>query len=415
MPFTVELAEKPTVDEVRSVLLGAGEYLHGLQRKAPADRGDGYQADVRSAIDAIHNHDAILTAMERSMAPAPAPAGTSAATAVLDQQTRTLGEMVTQAAEYDELTRNHGGTSRHASIEVRGSMFANNDMYRTTITSGTTSNDSGSLLPKGSPVLPPPRQRRLFLRDLISVQQTGLAAIPYIREYTPATTEIGASSVAEGLAKPEVAMLWDPDTALVCKIAAWVPVTNEIIEDVATLRGYIDTRLAYMLAIREEQQILNGSGTSPQLKGILNFSGIQSQTFVSGDPMATLGRAIGKIELVDGDVDGIAMNPTDFWTMATTRFANQFDNGFGSGVPWGSPPQNPWGVPTVRSRAITAGTALVGAYAMAATLFDREQVTVRVGNQHSDFFTTNKVAILAEERVALAVLRPDLFCLAAVA
>ena len=64
----------------------------------------------------------------------------------------------------------------------------------------------------------------------------------------------------------------------------------------------------------------------------------------------------------------------------------------------------------IRSRAITTGEALIGAFRMGATIFDRMQVTIRVGNQHSDFFTTNKVAILAEERIALAVMRPDFFC-----
>jgi len=125
--------------------------------------------------------------------------------------------------------------------------------------------------------------------------------------------------------------------------------------------------------------------------------------------MATLGRAIGKVEAVDGEADGIAIEPTTFWTMVTTRYANQFDGGFGAGVPYGNPPANPWGVPVVRSRAVAANKAIVGSWAMGATLFDRMQTTIRVGNQHSDFFTNNKVAVLAEERVALAVHRPDFF------
>lgn len=412
MSFTNTLPERPSADQVRSALMEAGEYIHGLQRMAPADRGEGYNEDVRSAVTFIHNYDAVYTAMERGVIPV--GSGPTAGTAQLNPGYQTLGQMVAEDAQYQALRADHGAASaRSASMDIPGSIFNHNEAYRTLVSSGTGSNDSGLLLPKGQPLLPQPRQRRLFVRDLISVQETGLASVPYIREFNPEVNVLGASSVAESLPKPEVQLLWEADDAPVRKIAAWVPVTTEIIEDVPTLSGYIDTRLAYMLAVREELQILNGSGASPQIKGILNFTGVQAQAFIAGDPMATLGRAIGKVEAVDGEADGMAIEPVTFWAMVTTRYANQFDGGFGSGVPYGQPPVNPWGVPVVRSRAVAANTAIVGSWAMGATLFDRMQTTVRVGNQHSDYFTTNKVAVLAEERVALAVVRPDFFVVAA--
>ena len=69
-----------------------------------------------------------------------------------------------------------------------------------------------------------------------------------------------------------------------------------------------------------------------------------------------------------------------------------------------------WGLPVIRTRTgVSQGSAYVGAFRLGATLFDRMQTEIRMGNQHSDFFVTNKIAILAEERVALAVHRPDFF------
>ena len=233
----------------------------------------------------------------------------------------------------------------------------------------------------------------------------------------PAAYEYSASAVAENTAKPEVALDWSQDDAAVRKIAAWVPVTTEIIDDAPTLQGYIDARLAYMLAVREEWEVLNGSGSAPHLKGILQYADLQLQAF-SVDMISTLGLAIGKIESVDGEADGIAMNPVNYWSMVTTRSANQFD-GTGTAGP-GLPFTNvgalgAWGLPVIRTRAVSAGSAIVGAWGLGATLFDRMQTTIRIGNQHSDFFTNNKVAVLAEERVALAVHRPDFFVSAALA
>ena len=46
-----------------------------------------------------------------------------------------------------------------------------------------------------------------------------------------------------------------------------------------------------------------------------------------------------------------------------------------------------WGLPVVESEAITENTALVGDFAMGATLFDREQAVVRVGLINDQFVT----------------------------
>jgi HK97 family phage major capsid protein len=410
MAFQVQLPERPTVEQVRSALLGAGEYLHGLQ--SASERGDGWQNDVRSAVQFINQYDSVLTALERGSAAAH-QGGAETLEPLANPGYRSLGAMVLEDSAYGDLVARRGAANAtHADVEVRGSLFSHNQLFRLIDSQENLTGGAGALLPQGQPIPPVPRQMRLFLRDVLNVQETGLASVPYVREYTPAATELGASAVAEGAAKPEVELLWEAADAPVRKIAAWVPVTSEIIEDAPTLRGYIDGRLGYLLAVREEQQILNGSGSSPQLRGILNTTGVQNQTFTT-DRAVTLGLAIGKVEAVDGDVDGIVMHPTDYWAMITTRSATQFDGGFGAGAPFTTPGQGIWGVPVIRSRARPAGNAVVGAWRLGATLFDRMQTTIRVGNQHSDYFTTNKVAILAEERVALAVHRPDFYCTAA--
>jgi HK97 family phage major capsid protein len=55
------------------------------------------------------------------------------------------------------------------------------------------------------------------------------------------------------------------------------------------------------------------------------------------------------------------------------------------------------------------GTALVGAFGTGAQLYDREQATIRISEQHADFFVRNAIVVLAEERLALAVKRPESF------
>ncbi len=382
---------------LEDTLLEAGDALRELRAARP-DGSDpalveSYRADVRATTEAIQFldplHD-IATRTERA-----ARGGVSTETDLGGPDVRTAGELFTTSETYEARDGKRGTTG---DVEVR-----------TLLTSSTSDPAAGLWRPVGTPIPPVARQARLFVRDLLSVSSTGLSSIPYIKELTPATNETGASSVAEGVAKPEVTMQFESDDAPVRKIAAWIPITTEIADDAPTLRGYIDNRLAYMLALREEREILSGNGVSPDLRGILNTSGIQSQSG-NADDIAQLGLAIGKIELVDLEADGIAMHPTAFWTMVTTRNATQFDLGLGGPGPFnGVAALQPWGLPVVRSRALGTTQAIVGAWKMGATLFDREQTTIRTTDSHSDYFILNKLVILAEERIALAVHRPDAF------
>lgn len=275
------------------------------------------------------------------------------------------------------------------------------------LVSENDANGSATLLPVGQPFLVDTRRRRLFIRDLIGVQQTGLAAIPYVRELNPVANALSASTVAEGATKPEAKMEFTPDLAPVQVIATTIPITTQIMEDATTLVGYINGRLIYMLQYREEDEILRGNGVTPDLKGILNFAGVQTNS-TGADSAIRIGNSIAKIELVDGFADGVAMNPADYWSMMTARTSGsgQFDAAAFTSAPL----QYVWGLPIVRTNAMASKQTLVGNFAMGATLFDRSQSGVRVFEQHSDYAATNKVLLRAEERVALAVNRPDFFC-----
>lgn len=423
MPFAPTLPERPSARQVADQLLEAGQYLHGL-RATPQD-SDDWKRDVRSATDFILSYDPIMEAIKaqeevailEQMLKGVKERGPRGATRELGNPgNRTAGDLYTDRDEYRAYAARHAFGHEYLEYELKGMPYAHNALYRDNRALITTLPGSGDdFLTVAQPVPPVPRERRLFIRDLMTVQTTGLSHVPYIRESDPVGGEGGASAVAEGSAKPEVSMNWTLDDAPVRKIAAWVPITEEVIEDAPTLRGYIDGRLTYLLAIREENDVLTGPGTGVRLKGITAFGAEGLQTQAMGtDRMVSLGLAIGKIENVDGEADGMAINPITFWTMITDRQAEQFD-GSGSigvstiGFPFVAPNVGPWGLPCVRSRALPTEQAIVGAWRMGATLFDRMQTVIRVGNQHSTYFIENKIVVLAEERVALAVHRPDYF------
>ena len=63
--------------------------------------------------------------------------------------------------------------------------------------------------------------------------------------------------------------------------------------------------------------------------------------------------------------------------------------------------------PVIESTSMTEGDFLTGALGYATQLLDREQANVRVSESHSDYFARNMMAILAEERLAMPIYRPE--------
>lgn len=273
---------------------------------------------------------------------------------------------------------------------------------------------AGNLIqPDVQPGILPLLFRRLTVADLMPNGGTTSNTVRYLKETTATNA---AAIVAEGDSKPESTLEFDLVDEPVRKIATLLPVTDEMLEDVAQIRGYIDNRLRLFVQLSEEDQLLNGDGTPPNLTGLLNRSGIQTAEAVGTGTVAdAVFKAITDIRAnAFLEPDGIVINPTDW---QTAKLEKDLNNQYYGGGPFTGPygvngiaGDNYWGLRAVVTPAIAQGTALVGAFATAAQVFRRNGITVEASNSHSTFFAENKTAIRAEERLALAVYRPAAFC-----
>lgn len=256
---------------------------------------------------------------------------------------------------------------------------------------------------------------RLTIADLLGSGTLSGNAISYFVE---GALEGAFTTVTETGAKPQLHVA-DPTTVTdtLKKLAGFIKLSDEMIEDLDFLVSEINIRLLYELARTEEVQLLSGDGTGSNLRGLLNRSGIQTEvrgSTAAGDNMQdTLFRAITKVQTGSGlDADGIVINPLDYQSLRLSRDANgqYFGGGFfagqyGNGVVMEHPPI--WGLRTVVTPAIAQGTALVGAFGQAATVYRKGGVRVESTNSHANDFTSNLVTVRAEERLALAVRRPS--------
>lgn len=253
-------------------------------------------------------------------------------------------------------------------------------------------------------------RRRLTVADLLGQGTLSGNAITYFVE---GALEGDFATVAENAQKPQLHYA-DPTpvTEALKKIAAFIKESDEMIEDLPFLISAINNRLLYNLGLFEENQILSGSGVGTNLRGILNRVGVQTEAAagaVSGaDNADAVFRAITKVSTGSGlDADGIVINPADYQSFRLSKDANgqYFGGGFfggeyGNGTIMVQPPL--WGLRTVVTPAISAGTVLVGAFQQADTLYRKGGVRVESTNSNENDFTNNKVTVRAEERVALA-------------
>ncbi|MDX0802043.1 phage major capsid protein [Sinorhizobium medicae] len=279
--------------------------------------------------------------------------------------------------------------------------------FKATITSATTDTAGAAgaavettRLP-GILALP---QRRLTVRDLISPGRMDGNALEYVRE-TGFTNS--AAPVAETAAKPESDLKFDLVTTSAKVIAHWMKASRQILDDFSQLRSIIDQRLLYGLAYVEKGQLLNGDGTGQNLHGIIPQATAYAAAFTPDAPTAidTLRLAQLQAALAEYPATGHVMHPTDW---ARIELEKDTTGRYIIGNPQGMIGPTLWGLPVVATQAIAVDKFLTGAFRLGAQLFDRWDARVEAGFVNDDFIK-NLVTILAEERLALAVYRPEAF------
>lgn len=248
--------------------------------------------------------------------------------------------------------------------------------------------------------------RRLTIAELLGQGAMSNTSLTY---WVQGEVEGSPAAVAEDGQKPLIHFNFSPVTEALAKIAVITKVSDEAISDVDYIVSVINTQLVGRLQVVEEDQILNGSGTAPNLRGLLNRTGVQTYATEAGytaekgfDAIfhAITMVATGSAQL---SADGIVINPADYETL---RLAKDGENRYYAGGPFEGGNPGLWGVRTVVTPAIAAGTVLVGAFGQAAQLFRKGGLQVDSTNSDATDFQFNRVALRAEERILLAVYMP---------
>jgi HK97 family phage major capsid protein len=397
MKKTQELQEKVNAKrvEIKSIFDAGGEDLNldedqveDIQTKNA--ELEAAQAELESAlsmekIEAKNREDmAAAERVNRSVSFASGDADQPSDTPV---EQKSLGDLFIDSIAFkDYQSGNHRGPLVEEPYEVKTLM---------TESAGFSVRD-----PRTGQVVPSAQQQPRVV-DIIPQTTTNATSIIYMRETTYTNA---AAEVAEGGAYAEAALAYTEVTSPVRKIAVFLPVTDEQLADVPAMRDRINNRLDLMLRQRLDQQVVSGNGTPPNLTGILNTAGIQTQARGTDPNPDALHKAITLARTIDfSEPNAILMHPNNWQSIRLLRTA---DGLYIFGDPGMTGTQRLWGLPVVTTTYMTLNSAIVADFQNYTDLAYRAGIEFEVSNSHTDYFQKGILAIRAQLRVAFQIYRP---------
>lgn len=250
-------------------------------------------------------------------------------------------------------------------------------------------------------------ERRLTIRDLIAPGETESNSVEYVKE-TGFTNN--AAPVAENTGKPYSEITFGLVQAGVRTIAHLFKASRQILDDAKQLQSFINARAEYGLMIKEELQLLYGNNTGANLHGIIPQASAYVKptgaTVVDEQHIDRIRLALLQAALAEYAADGIVLNPIDWAVIEMLKDSNK---NYLIGKPQGQTAPTLWNRPVVETQSIVQNEFLVGAFKMGAQIYDRMDIEVLISTENDKDFENNMVTIRAEERLALAVYRPEAF------
>ena len=244
--------------------------------------------------------------------------------------------------------------------------------------------------------------RPIQLLDLIPTRPINQPLDKYMEE---TTRTHAAVEKAEGTTYPESTFVWTERTNPVQKIPDSIPVTDEQLDDAPEIAAILDQRLRFGLRQRLDQQVWNGDGISPNLKGILTYA-IGTQAKGTDPVFDAIFKAMMQV-IVTGRAQPNfgAMHPTDWQNVRLTRTA---DGLYIMGNPSEPGPRTLFGLPFALVDAGAAGTAVVGDAMNFCYIGERRGVEVQIGYSGTQFIEGKKT-IRADLRAVFTLTRPAAF------
>ena len=247
------------------------------------------------------------------------------------------------------------------------------------------------------------------IRQIIPVGSTNSDVVKYVKESGYSN---GAAAAAEGATLAQSDFDMTATDANVRKIGTYLRISDEMMADTPQISSYLSARVPAKLMEVEDDQILGGNGSAPNLNGLYNSSsdfdvssnGKFYQSVESANEFDCLVAALNQLQLSNYRADYILLNPTDFHKILLLK--DTTNNYIKDQVYQGLQP-NFLGVPIAVNNEVNAGTFLVGNFGQACQLWVRDNVSVEFFSEDGTNVRDGFITVRVKERVALATYLPN--------
>ena len=291
------------------------------------------------------------------------------------------------------------GMSRATSFQIKADMTMNADF-------------SGEVVPAdrvpGYKYVP---TRAVHIRSLIPQGSTSSDVVRFVKE---SGYSDGSAPKAEGATLGQTDFDMAADNNTVEKIGCYLRISEEMLADTPQLTSYISNRVPAKLLAKEDDQILNGNGTSPNLSGITvdaadfdeSASAAFYQSINNANEFDVIVAALNQLSLSEYQADKIILHPTDFHKILLLKDSN---NRYLKDQVYSGLQPTFMGVPVILNTALAAGSFLLGNFSQGTQLWIRDNVSVEFFREDGTNVRDGFVTVRCVERVALTNYLPNSF------
>lgn len=249
-------------------------------------------------------------------------------------------------------------------------------------------------------------------RDIIPVLPTNENQIRYV-QFVKKEGSIGV--VAAGATKPQFDYTPVPKSANVIKIAGWVTVQEEFLDDITGAGAFLAQELPWAYKDEETRQIFKGVSGSGELGGL--FSEVASVLNYAG--FETAGTNSNNWDKIVVGLTNTRRNlrPADAIWVSPEAYAELLMNkSEGDVQEYDYPIQSTTsgqiaigGIPIYFHNVFAATEGLAGNYTQGVALWQKKGITLRTSTEADQNFFKNLVTFLIEARVAQTPFYPESF------
>lgn len=319
------------------------------------------------------------------------------------------GEMVKSLTDNAErLTELAKGAEKNVQLDLQkapGVMTSASSLGVTNATEGFAVNNNREIVPIA--------RRRDHVRSAFGMGTTDDAIYPFLRE-TPKEGVVDVQN-PEGSAKSQTEYQASLVTASASTIATFQLIGRQTLRNVRGLASFINTMLVSDLLLKEDQQLLFGTGANSQVLGVFTspltsadlLADLPLFKVASANKFDAIGSACALMANREYSAGAVMVHPVDYWAMVLEKDST---NNYLSTVVFDTTTGRLYvnGIPVISTTAVA-----LGSFGVADTMYvmplQYQGISLRFFEQDSDNVQKNLVTARIEEEIINVVRRSDAF------